>query len=1143
MNDTNDTVGRYTLTTKLGQGGLAEVYRAHDPQLDRDVAVKRVNPPLAGDPDFAARFARQAAAVARLRHPNIVQVHDVGVSDGRPYMVMELAAGPTLKDRLKALHDAGGVMLPIEIIRVGTAVADALDYAHAQGVVHGDIKPSNILFTPQGEPLLADFGLAAPGTTPAYSAPDPDQPTAAADRYALAIVLYEMLAGRPPFTGDSPDEVRASHQTEPPPSPLAFRPELPPAVAEICAKALAKAPAERFPSAKALLAALQSALLPAPLPTPGSAAPAEIRKPAAGHVPIAIEALGSAAAVLAPLIGRERLPLNTSAENRRTIAASLMAILGVFLAALQFIASAFDLVSRTFAPLFQLLPLAIITALALGGLATFNLRRRSTTPRRRRQSALLLGLVVTGALGWGGWQLYDRTRPPAGPIVVVADFAPCKGCAEIDFGKRIFERVKTETDRLKLPNLEVRHVLETYTDINTARARGADYKATLVIWGTYDSAGIMPRIEVLRGPDLSLASGILPGGSPQQVPGALPARMLRPDELSTTDFHLQGGDRETAFLTLVALGLIRFAEEDFATALSVYDAALLTIGDDPARPAPNAEIAYFYKALAQYASGEQWTDITANLNRAAALKPNWSEPHYMLALASLWSCKPDGSNALDVALAESEAAVRLRADADNLWIRGAALAQLHRWADAAKSYEQSLKLRDDSGVRSDLATAFRKLGRDAEADALLSRTAPPAATTLDEIDTLREKAGALYVQGDYAAAAAGYQQAITRAVALNAPPLRLAGLYINLASTQSALGQYDAAIASYRQAETLWGKNWLGYYGLAYAYNGAGRTDDAIAAYRKVLENIPCDATARNALAQLYLTQGQTAAALEQYRRAAAIDPSDGMVLVSIAGVLEMQGQSAEALTAMRQAVPLLEEQARQEPANTRLVFILGLTSYRLHDYTAALAAMQKYTALAPSDASGHEWVARTFESLNRHADAVPEWQKAAAGYQQLLSKDPKDRKALQGLAAAQDMLQNYAESVKAWEALVKLDPTDAQSHTQLAFAYANLSRTAEALAEFRAAVAAAPGQAYYQTNLALALVTLGQNDEAITVARAALQADSSQLLAHYALALAYRAKGDAVSAVAEYRILAQSPASNPALRAAAEQALKEMGQ
>ena len=277
-------IGRYSLTSLLGRGGMAEVYLAHDPQLDRDVAIKLILPQFGDEPGFGERFANEARAVARLRHPNIVQVHDFDIVGGRPYMVMELADGPSLKQRLQALRDSNQPMPLAEVLSIAGAIGSAVDYAHRQGMVHRDIKPSNILFTQSGDPLLADFGLAqitgqslhtAVGSvsgTPAYMAPEQAQgkPEAASDLYSLAVVVYEMLAGRPPFVGATPTELLLQHLQTPPPPPLSFRADLPAGLTDVFQKALAKVPSERYASAGDFVAALRSALLSAAAAAPVS---------------------------------------------------------------------------------------------------------------------------------------------------------------------------------------------------------------------------------------------------------------------------------------------------------------------------------------------------------------------------------------------------------------------------------------------------------------------------------------------------------------------------------------------------------------------------------------------------------------------------------------------------------------------------------------------------------------------------------------------------------------------------------------------------------------------------------------------------------------------------------------------------------
>ncbi|MFD7642380.1 protein kinase [Kitasatospora sp. NPDC059795] len=269
--------GRYELGEILGVGGMATVYRAVDHQLGRPVAVKVLNGGLADDPRFAERFAREARMAALLVHPRIVTVFDSGIDQGSPYLVMELVHGDTL-GRLIADHGT----LPVErAVGIAAAVLDALAAAHAQGLVHRDIKPGNIMITHDGGVKVVDFGIARAGSssgqqltqtasvigTAAYLSPE--QATAGAvdaraDLYAVGCVLVEMLTGAPPFTADTPVAIAFKHVTEYPVSPAALRPDVPPALDAAILRLLAKHPDQRPADANAAAAELLAAVPAAP---------------------------------------------------------------------------------------------------------------------------------------------------------------------------------------------------------------------------------------------------------------------------------------------------------------------------------------------------------------------------------------------------------------------------------------------------------------------------------------------------------------------------------------------------------------------------------------------------------------------------------------------------------------------------------------------------------------------------------------------------------------------------------------------------------------------------------------------------------------------------------------------------------------
>ena len=262
--------GRYELRRLLGRGGMGAVYLAHDPQLDRLVALKL--PALGGaDRDtLRERFLREARAAAGLRHPNLCPVFDVGQVDDVPFLTMAYIEGTSLADFLR-----GGRLPPVEVAAGWSrAIALAVDEAHRHGIVHRDLKPSNVILDRRGEPVVTDFGLAyraAPAGnprltrsgavvgTPAYMPPEQagDGPVGpSGDVYSLGVVLFETLTGRPPFQAATLGELLAQVARDPPPAPSRFRPDLPPGLDAVCLRALAKRPEDRFPSMTAFAAAL-----------------------------------------------------------------------------------------------------------------------------------------------------------------------------------------------------------------------------------------------------------------------------------------------------------------------------------------------------------------------------------------------------------------------------------------------------------------------------------------------------------------------------------------------------------------------------------------------------------------------------------------------------------------------------------------------------------------------------------------------------------------------------------------------------------------------------------------------------------------------------------------------------------------------
>ena len=265
-------IGQYEIVGPVGKGGMASVYRAYQASLDREVAIKIMADQYASDPSFAERFRREARSIARLKHPNILSVYDAGEDNGMLYIVMELIEGQTLKDEL------AGKPLGIEKVgKIITQIGSALQYANAAGIIHRDVKPSNVLIDKDGRAVLSDFGIAKmaaegqsqlTGTgmgvgTPDYMSPEQamgEELDARSDEYSLAVMVYELLTGRPPFTGDTPIAVVMGHVSKPLPSMRQLNPAVPGNVEKTVSKALAKSKEDRYEGTGAFSEALQEAI-------------------------------------------------------------------------------------------------------------------------------------------------------------------------------------------------------------------------------------------------------------------------------------------------------------------------------------------------------------------------------------------------------------------------------------------------------------------------------------------------------------------------------------------------------------------------------------------------------------------------------------------------------------------------------------------------------------------------------------------------------------------------------------------------------------------------------------------------------------------------------------------------------------------
>jgi serine/threonine-protein kinase len=265
---TTTSLGKYQILSELGRGGFATVYRARDPDLGRDVALKVLDPLLTRDPVWVARFRREARAVASLDHPRVVTVHEIGQAEGSLYIAMRLVEGGSLRQRI----ETQGALPWDEVVRLSGQIAEALDFAHGQGVLHRDLKPANVLLDPRLGAVLTDFGFASLVAdnslsismsggvvgTPAYIAPEVwegDNPSPQTDIYALGCIVYELATGQMLFTGNSTPAVMRAH-FQPRKLPDMWPEGTPIGLNDVLLNALAQEPAGRYATAVDLAAAL-----------------------------------------------------------------------------------------------------------------------------------------------------------------------------------------------------------------------------------------------------------------------------------------------------------------------------------------------------------------------------------------------------------------------------------------------------------------------------------------------------------------------------------------------------------------------------------------------------------------------------------------------------------------------------------------------------------------------------------------------------------------------------------------------------------------------------------------------------------------------------------------------------------------------
>jgi len=1100
-----EKVGRYEITARLASGALAEVYRAYDPSLGREVALKVYRPPLASDPILVERLRARARQVAGLRHPHIAQIYDCDVATvaGQPllYVVSEFAGGATLKERLAAWK-AGGQRMPLaEVMALVRAIGSALDYAHNHGVIHGGLKPSNVLFTAGGGPVLTDFGMAVaagasptalpadPAGAPAYMSPEQirgDPVDGRADIYALGVMLYELCTNTLPFSADTATGVLMRHLTEPPPPPSQVNPTLPPALEQVILKALSKSPADRYQTAGEMVAALEEAIagVAAPVPPAGEQFPAPVARPGEPKAPPGISPLP-------PLAEEEEevpagKPAQKSKEGIRNFLIQILAIFTTVLALLEKFTKAVDIMRNPFIGL-------IIVGVGLAAMvisAGYVLARpRLYRPWQRRLAAVGLILTVLAAAGWAGWTIYDIYRPPKGLIVLIADFERAPDARSVDYARRIEAGLNEALSHLRVEGVYVERAYEVYTE-KDARTRAAARKAAVVIYGWYDDAGVNPRFELVR--------------APQEYLPLLKEAAVGLSDLDRLELRVDKELKEMTYIAATTIGLVYYADGQNEQALAFFDLALQSAPEEARLM--GKEAVYFYKASAHFYL-YQFPQALAALQEAVRLNPELETAHRNLAIAYSANCD------YDAALREIDEALRLKPDSgDAYYLRGVLLMSRDRWDEAATALSKAAELSpDDPAVHTALGQTYQKIGRKDEAEAAFARAAALSEASLkekaDDPQTLVALADTLQRQGRSEEAVAGYQRAIALAEERQFRPDLLAGLYRSLGRAYWDLERWTEMAEAYNRAIALSPGLHSDYTGLAAAYLGMGRPDQAEAAYRQALALLPCDALTHDLLADLYREQGRADEALQEYRLAVQYDPDDFTAWGAIGQILEERGEGEEAKGAYEKAVAAARSHLERNPHDATTASLLGLMYLLMGDTGQAIWALQQAVALQPN-ADNHY-------ALGNAYFMAGEYEKALAEYQAALAADPTHVASAVRLGDTYDKLGRTDEAIAAYRQALALQE-DADVHAYLGMLLARQGQAEQAEAEYRASLQLADN-ALAHLGLAELYQQAGKVDQAIAEYQAALRLEDDPHT-HFALARLYEAQGRLEEAAGQYQ-------------------------
>jgi serine/threonine protein kinase/Tfp pilus assembly protein PilF len=1122
-------IGRYELQGLLGRGGMAEVYRAFDPRLQRQVAIKVILPSLASEEDstdqWARRFQNEARAVAKLTHPHIAQVFDFGDSELGPYMVMEYVAGQTLKEKIK---QAGQGLPSIEVVQIVQAIGSALDYAHSQGIIHRDIKPTNIMFRSDGAPTLTDFGISrlldatqmthssSLTGTPAYLAPEQasGNPVAQSDLYSLGVVLFEMLTGRPPFSANSLTEMVMKHVQGTPPTLRSIRSELPAALETVIQKALAKKPEDRYQYGADLAAAVQQAFF-AIEKRETDATPEQFAKTvseesnpplSASEIPLSAHHTHPATthsifALFSIILGRNIAPPDTT-KGKLGLVTWVMGIIGALSAGLQvFVSTTANLNKAADLLLPYLLPITI-GLLALGLLVAVRVAMLWPDYRRHAYSAIAVTLLVGG--GWGSYTAYEQWRPPNGKLVLVSRFPSCDGTTVATGNARsIYLTLRRQGQQLD-PPVDARYDANGFSEDAEAHSAAQQRLANLVIWGCERQDATDLRFDLI-GPleeenaqiQLEDARTLLTFGYP----------LYNPQKLE--------------HVTFFTLGLIRYIEGDAEGAFGFFERAINNLGNEQERV--GAYALYFYRAMSGWKSGQPMSAVVIDLETAKSFDPSILEIRHNLSIAYADSCTEDGRERIDEALVENESVIKgRRNNALPFEVRGRLLAMQLRWAEAAQSFEEALKRPGAStGLYAELSQAYRKAGNESEAERTLklahAQTISTTATLAQPVSStalLIEEADLYWYAGDYHAAARRYTDAITQAQDEKLPAEAIARLYFDQSlawfSAKEWRNAVEAAEASLALAPSYFGlQHKTGVNPsivLGMAYNKVEDQKRAMEYFDLALQKKPCDSSALYERALLYQQQENLEAALKDFQAAAYANPYNPFASYQTTYLMEALGAAqSEIALAYAETVQRLTHFVKNEPNNAAAHFALAMMLAESGDRKQAEAARARAIELDPGYLDQPLPISGGALELSEQAQQA--WEsgdsvQAIAWLEQALELEPDNHLFLMTLGMYRLTLGQLDAAEEAFTEVTTLKPDYAAAYSMLSTVYGRQNENAKQLAALQTATELEPQNAINWTQLAQAYWRAAELEKAVEPARRATLLQPEDPLSHGVLGM-----------------------------------------